>query len=131
MSDSLLLDTHALLWYDTEPQRIPEPVRELLQQQSTRVFVSAVSALELAIKFRLGKLPQAAALIGNFAALINRYGFIELPLDCATAIVVARLDSLHGDPFDRVLAAQALMAGIPIVSRDAAFASFPDVRTVW
>lgn len=131
MSHTVLLDTHALLWYDTEPERIPAPVLALLQRQGTHILVSAVSVLELAIKFRLGKLPQAAGLIRNYGALMTRYGFQELPLNGLTALEVASLATTHSDPFDRVLAAQALMLDVPLVSRDPAFTAIPDLRTIW
>lgn len=131
MSESLLLDTHVLLWYDTAPDRIPAPVRTRLQDQSIQVFVSAISALEIAIKFRLGKLPQAAAFMKQYDSLMTRYGFRELPLTAAVAISVARLDTPHHDPFDRVLAAQALNLDVPLVTRDPAFSSVPNLRTIW
>jgi len=131
LSESVLIDTHVLLWYDAAPEQLSPAVRALLQQRSTTVLVSAVSALEIAVKFRLGKLPQAERLISRYGIALERYGFQELPLDSETALAVAAVVSDHADPFDRVLAAQALRLDVPLVTKDAVFRSIPALITLW
>ena len=131
MSESALLDTHVLLWYDSAPQQLSEPVRQLLRARTNVVYVSAISALEIAIKYRLGKLPQAKALVMDFELLLRRYGFQELPLESSAAIATIKLKSEHADPFDRVLAAQAQSLGVPLVTKDPILASIPGLITVW
>lgn len=104
---------------------------QAMRDRGNRVLVSAVSALEIAIKYRLGKLPQAEVLVLDYEASLVKYGFEELPMTCSHALRVATLASAHQDPFDRVLAAQALELKIPLVTRDPAFTTFESLKTVW
>lgn len=131
VSRTVLLDTHVLLWYDAAPENLSDAVRETLRGRDARVLVSAMTALEIAIKHRLGKLPQADALLAGYEATLARYGFEELPLASAPALRVARIDHAHPDPFDRVLAAQALELDIPLVTRDPVFHGFAELETLW
>jgi PIN domain nuclease of toxin-antitoxin system len=88
-----------------------------------------MTALEIAIKYRLGKLPEAAGLIADFETSLLHYGFEELRLSAAHALRTVGSD--HADPFDRVLAAQALELRIPLVTRDPAFEQFDELSTLW
>ena len=127
----LLLDTHALLWFDTAPERLPDGVVTRLRDRSHSVYVSAVSAWELSIKNRLGKLPEADALLTTYADTLRTYGFAELPFTGVHALRDRELGLAHPDPFDRALVAQALVEGLHLVSRDPAVAAFPGVTIVW
>lgn len=129
--EAVLLDTHVVLWYDVAPERLSEIALSTIRNRSNRVFVSAITALEIAIKHRLGKLPEADRLMRHYEASLVRYGFEELPLASPAALRVATLDASHADPFDRVLAAQAIQLRIALVTRDEAFASFSGLATVW
>lgn len=131
MNRTVLLDTHVLLWYDFAPGNLSDAARETLRGRDARVLVSAMTALEIAIKHRLGRLPQAAALLTEYEATLARYGFEELPLASAPALRVARIEHAHPDPFDRVLAAQALELDVPLVTRDPVFAGFGGLETLW
>ena len=93
--------------------------------------MSAVSAWELAIKNRLGKLPEADALLAAYAETLRTYGFTELPFTGAHALKDRELSSAHRDPFDRALVAQTLVEGLHLVSKDPAVAAFPGVTVVW
>ncbi len=97
----------------------------------TRLLVSAASAWEIATKHRLGRLPDADAIVGNFAGVIGRLRAAELPVSCDDAILAGRLDWHHRDPFDRMLAAQAMIAGVPLVTDDAELRGLPGLPTVW
>lgn len=127
----VLLDTHTLLWFDTVPERLPDRVVELIRDRSWRIHVSAISAWELAIKHRLGKLPEADALLKEYHRTLQAYGFIELPFTSVHALKDCELSHTHRDPFDRALVAQALSEQFVIVSKDPEVAALPDVTVVW
>jgi len=90
------------------------------------VFVSAVSAWEIAIEASLGKMTARASV----ADALDDYGFLELPVRAVHADALRRLPPLHRDPFDRMLVAQASSANLAIVSRDAALSGYK-VPVVW
>jgi PIN domain nuclease of toxin-antitoxin system len=119
---SLLLDTHVLVWWITNPDKLSSRQRQALEDRSQPVFVSAVTGWEIAIKVKLGKWPDAADLIPDLARAVREAGFQELPLSLAQAERAGLLELVHRDPFDRLLAAQALDLGIPIASVDPALA---------
>jgi PIN domain nuclease of toxin-antitoxin system len=94
------------------------------------VFVSAVSAWEIATKVRLGKLPVIERLERDFLEIMERSGYTLLPIDAANALRAGRFTAPHRDPFDRMLAAQALASDIPILSKDPKLDVF-GVRRLW
>ena len=119
----LLLDTHALSWWLFGSRRIPPRVSKLIGGDAEMVFVSAVSAFELATKFRLGKWPEARPLVEAFDALVGAQGFEILPITVRHSLRAGLLAGDHRDPFDRLLAAQASLEGLNLVSVDHAFGS--------
>ena len=126
-----LLDTHVALWALTEPDRLGRAAREVIENRSSRLVVSAVSAWEIATKHRLGKLPQADVLLGAYGKHLDRLGVVRLPVDEDHALLAGRLDWDHRDPFDRMLAAQAMIEALVIITGDPAFAGCPGVPTLW
>ena len=130
MGVTLLLDTHALLWALVSPQELSKTARKQLQNRSNTLLVSAASAWEIATKSRLGRLDEAAEVVAGYAEHIERLGAHEAPITSAQALVAGGFALDHRDPFDRMIAAQALLLGVPVVTRDPAFAAFP-CRTVW
>lgn len=127
----LLLDTHALLWAVGDPGRLSQVARTLIEDRRNDLFVSAASAWELATKLRLGKLPDAADLVDDWSATIERLVARELPISAAHARYAGSLAWDHRDPFDRMLAAQSILESLPLVSIDPAFATLPGVRVRW
>lgn len=125
-----LLDTHTLLWSVINPQPLSKTALSLLQDKSNAFLISAASAWEIATKVRLGKLPGAEAFERDFLAEIQRLGYILLPIEPEIALRAGRLTAAHGDPFDRILAAQALDLDIPIISIDAKLDAF-GIRRIW
>lgn len=113
---TLLLDTHAFLWWLDDPQLLSEQARDAIADGKNTVYVSAAVAWEIAIKRSLGKLDAPEDLEGAMAA--SR--FLPLPVTVPHALAVARLPDHHRDPFDRLLVAQAQHEGIRLVSRDPA-----------
>ena len=126
-----LLDTHVVLWALTDPARIGRTAREVIENRSARLVVSAVSAWEIATKHRLGKLPQADVLLGAYSKHLDRLGVIRLQVSEDHAMLAGRLDWNHRDPFDRMLAAQAMVESLVIITGDPAFAGCPGVPTLW
>lgn len=127
----LLLDTHALLWFDADPARLSPRATRLLRDRNNQVYVSAITAWELAIKNRLGKLPLASPLLNSYHSSLARYGFVALPLSSDHALAERSLSHDYNDPFDRALVAQAAHEKLSLLSRDARLAQFSEVKVVW
>jgi PIN domain nuclease of toxin-antitoxin system len=121
----LLLDTHVLLWAVLEPQKLSSRQREALENSDNELLVSAASAWEIATKWRLGKLSQAAAVVHNYPQVLNGLAATELPISGAVARQAGLLEVEHCDPFDRLLAAQAMADELLLASCDPAFNAFP------
>ena len=109
----VLLDTHFLLWSLGSPSKLPAKARKIIQ--ASNVFVSAASIWEIAIKSAIGKL-KADPL--EIAAAVGPAGFDFLPITAPHATRVAVLPSIHRDPFDRMLVAQALSEGMVLLTND-------------
>lgn len=114
-----LLDTHALLWWLGDQERLPQQVAETIRN-SELVYVSAASTWEIAIKRALGKLDSPDDLEDQISA--NR--FLALPITIRHSLVVFSLPRHHSDPFDRMLIAQALAEGLTLISGDPAVAKY-------
>ena len=126
----LLLDTHALLWWFTDDPRLSTRARALIADTSNEVFVSAASTWEIATKHRLGKLDSAADVVLRFEELLQADGFTPLGISNRHSLRAGAFQVPHRDPFDRMLAAQAELEALPLVTLDPAFALF-EVTTVW
>ena len=126
----VLLDTHALLWWVLANPRLSGVVATVLGDTDTTIFVSAVSGHEIATKYRLRKLPVPARLAEELGQLVIASGWQELPLSIAHGQLAGRMPGAHKDPFDRMLAAQALIEDLAVVTNDPAFAAF-GVKVVW
>jgi len=126
----VLLDTHALLWAVLSPSTLSRKASAVIADESNIILVSAASAWEIATKVRLGKLPGAETFEREFLAVVDDAGYTLLPIDAASALRAGRLTSDHRDPFDRILAAQALAQDIPILSTDTKLDTF-GIRRIW
>ncbi len=126
----LLLDTHALIWWTSGLERLPLSVRLAIFDTENIVFVSAVSAVEVTTKYRLGKLPEAELLARNFEAQVAEEGFVDLPLTLRHGQLAGSLAIQHKDPFDRMLIAQAIVEDMTLVSNEQVFDG-AGVRRLW
>lgn len=126
-----LLDTHALLWALTEPDRLGSRAHEIISARSSELVVSAASAWEIATKQRLGKMPQADALVGVYARHLERLGVERLAISEEHALLAGRLQWDRRDPFDRMLAAQAMTESMTLLSRDPVFEELPGLAVRW
>jgi|ERR1700722_12514027 PIN domain nuclease of toxin-antitoxin system len=126
----VLLDTHALLWAAFHKELLSPRARRLIQSERNEVLVSAASAWEIATKYRLGKLPFAQVLAEDFVATVSSAGYLFLSISVEHALRAGRFAGDHKDPFDRMLAAQAIHEDLAIVSNDEQLDIFR-MRRVW
>lgn len=120
----VLLDTHIFFWWMKQDPRLPLQHRALIEDDDNSVFISAVTGWEIAIKVKLGKWPEAALLLPDLTSKIEAAGFALLPLTLSQAERAGSLDLVHRDPFDRMLAAQAIDLDLMLATIDPAFAIF-------
>jgi PIN domain nuclease of toxin-antitoxin system len=113
----LLIDTHIFVWSSSNPSRLTDAQRAAIAGETSTVFVSAVTAWEIAIKAALGRL---AFLLNSFETIRVGMGFSPLPITLAHGIAAGGLPRHHGDPFDRMLIAQARSEGLTLVTADRA-----------
>jgi PIN domain nuclease of toxin-antitoxin system len=128
---ALLLDTHAYVWAVTAPERLSTSARTAISDPTTTILVSAASSWEMAIKHRAGRWPEAEVLLAQHEALRARLGAEDRPITAADAIRAGGLSWDHRDPFDRMLAAQAMISQATLVTRDDAFDDILGVLTLW
>jgi PIN domain nuclease of toxin-antitoxin system len=114
----VLLDTHALIWITMVPERVSKALRGIIEQDTTAVFVSAVSAWEIATKVRIGKIAFDAGFLDDFDARTRSLAFEPLAVTAHHAVIGARLAGTHKDPFDRLLVGQAIAEDLTIATID-------------
>ncbi len=124
-----LLDSGVWLWSIASVERIGRPGLDVLRNSQQEIYFSAASVWELSIKAHLRKLtlPAPPAVIPAFMA---KQGLRPLPVNHIHAVKVYDLPSHHGDPFDRLLIAQAIVENMTILTADRAFAKYP-VEVLW
>jgi len=114
----VLLDTCTVIWATLSPSSLSREAREVIADEGNVILVSAASAWEIATKVRLGKLPGAEKLERDYLDVMEDAGYILLDIDTESALRAGRLVAEHRDPFDRMIAAQALGLDIPVLSTD-------------
>ncbi len=120
----LLLDTHALIWAAQEPELLSDKARAAIESTDNIVFASATSAMEIATKYRLGKLVVSPTLAEHFAEEVTGRGFVILPISADHGQRAGLLNIPHKDPWDRLLIAQSQIEGIRLVSNEKLFDDF-------
>ncbi|MBT9587653.1 type II toxin-antitoxin system VapC family toxin [bacterium] len=125
-----LLDTHALLWSLYEPARLSDAARAAIENVKNVRLVSAVTAWEIATKLRLGKLEVARSLVESYQDHIVNFQATELAISSRHSLLAGSFTQPHRDPFDRLLAAQALLEGVPLITADSALIQFP-IPILW
>ena len=126
----LLLDTHTLLWWLLGDTRLSRAARAAITDERNGVYVSAASSWEVATKHRVGRLPDAVALLGSIAEHIAGQGFVALDITVQHGERAGALPGPHRYPFDRMLAAQAQSARLTLVSNDRIFDAY-GVARLW
>lgn len=126
----LLLDTCAVLWWFDNSDRLSDRARESISDEGSVVYVSPVSAFEIATKHKLGKLLGAENLILNWNPLTGAQYFEDMDVSVADGLLAGSLPLIHKDPFDRLLIAQAMNENAALVSSDEVFDAY-GVRRLW
>lgn len=128
----ILLDTHALLWWALDPDRLSRRASEVLTEMERRGgLASSISIWELGIKIRRGQL-EIGLPIDELAGRVERTGAVELvPVDTKIWLRSLALDWNHRDPADRVIVATALARDVPILTKDKIIRDFEGVTCVW
>lgn len=126
----LLLDTHALLWAMDDESKLSSSAADLLSEFDNSLVLSAASYWEIAVKLALGKYRLSKPFERYFREAIQILHLKILPIELSHAAIVAELPRHHGDPFDRLLVAQAKVEQIPIVSRDPALDAY-GIERLW
>lgn len=125
----LLLDSHVLLWVVALPRRVPPKLLLQISDAKNAVFYSTVSLAELALKRRPSRRSEPDVAIGRIDELAKASGFDVLQLTVEHAEAAEGLAIFHGDPFDRLLLAQAQAEGLQLVTHDEDLAQY-DSRTI-
>ncbi len=125
-----LLDTHTFIWLDDDRDRLSEAVMALISDETNTILLSHVSILEMQIKINIGKMSFPVTLEQKVAQhqQVNRTTL--LPITLKHIYKMSGLPAHHGDPFDRLLIAQAMEDDLPILSRDSQFTKYP-IRVIW
>jgi PIN domain nuclease of toxin-antitoxin system len=126
----LLLDTHAFLWWVMDDPRLSGPARQVLGEAANEVWLSAASALEVAMKAQRGRLRLPQAPERFVPRQLQANGFHPLPIRIEHALRVGSLPEHHRDPFDRLLIAQAVEDSLTIVTMDPRFRKYA-IKTIW
>ena len=121
----VLLDTHTFLWYISADAKLPASFRTAIQDPANEVFLSVVSIWEAVIKHQLGKLLLPAPPADYLPRQRTAHGIASLAIDEGAMPPLAGLPPLHRDPFDRLLAAQALQHGLMVATVDPAVMAYP------
>jgi len=129
----VLVDTHCLLWLVDESShtRIPPPALAAVVDPTNDLLISAITPWELSLKYWLGKLPEAFALLAAWEDTVKRLRATVLSLTGDHGIVAGQLDWAHKDPFDRMIAAQAVIENAALISADTVFDSVSGMRRIW
>jgi len=114
----VLVDTQCWLWMNASPERLSGPTRTLLMDPGTVRLLSAASIWEIGIKYHLGKLPLPVAPTDYIPARLALTQTTPLSISVTHALRAGALPPLHRDPFDRMIVAQALVEGVPVLSSD-------------
>lgn len=127
---NLLLDTHVLIWWVSDPGRLSDRVRSAIADPGNRVIVSAISAWEIVIKAGLGRIELPEPADRYVASRMEDNSFVPLAFSMEHSLRAASLPDLHRDPFDRALVAQSAVEDIPFVTADRLVGGYP-VEIVW
>ena len=120
----LLLDTHIFLWYISGDSRLAASTIGLIHDPANQIILSVAFLWEIIIKYQIGKLPLPHAPETCIPRQRELHGIISASIDEASVVALGALPSLHRDPFDRILIAQAIQSGLTIITVDDAVRAY-------
>ena len=126
-----LLDTHTFLWAVCDSRKLGGNARKVIGDSGTQLFISSASAYEIMNKHRIGKLPGYSHVAENYLEIQKTLGADELPISMKHAHYAGSFEWDHRDPFDRILAAQAFVNNLTLITNDSAFQSLQWVDVLW
>ena len=126
-----LLDTHTFLWAVRGSVNLSVTAANIIKDMNVRVFASSISAYEIMNKHRIGKLPEFDDVAKNYFVFVEKLGVISLPVNDQHAHFAGKFEWTHRDPFDRLLAAQAYVENLTLITNDEVFNSLPWVSVLW
>ena len=119
-----LLDTHVFLWWCLEDARISAPAEKIIRTGANQLFLSAASVWEMVVKCQLGKLELPKSSDRFITEELAKNRIQTLPIEASHALRLTSLPLRHKDPFDRILIAQSLTEGMPVITGDSAFGKY-------
>jgi len=125
-----LVDTHAYFWWATDDGKLSKAARKAIADGDNEIFISAVLTWELATKARFGKWPEGRRVADAITDTMAENAFQPLPISLEHARLAGFLPMRHRDPFDRVLAAQSEIEGMPLITADPIFQTF-GTQVLW
>jgi PIN domain nuclease of toxin-antitoxin system len=127
----LLLDTCALLWLVADQEMLSPKVKKEIEKNPQSLFVSAISAFEIAIKCRNGKLELPLPPMDWFSEALDYHRIQEMPVTGSIAIASVQLPPLHNDRCDRIIIATAHLNSMKIVTRDSLISAYKQAKVIW
>lgn len=127
----LLLDTHAFVWLASDQDQFTGRGKAAIRESAGRLFVSSISSLEIALLVKRNRLELPLPPERFVAETLRHHGINEIPVDSTIAIAAAALPDIHNDPFDRILAATALVQRLDLLSKDTVLPRYPGLRVIW
>ncbi len=127
----LLLDTHVFVWLSSDPRQLSEGARAAVKKNAGRIFISSISALEMAILVKRKRLTLPLEFPVFWERALSHHGIGEIPVDWRIAHHSVLLPDVHNDPFDRIIVATAQLHNLAILSKDQTLPSYPDTVVVW
>ncbi len=121
----MLLDTHIFLWWLFDDPKLSKAIRNIISNSANIIIISSVCVWEITTKYRIGKLPEAQAVAKDVPYWIIKAGFNPLAISPEHAQLAGSWEIDHRDPFDRMLAAQAKIEDLSLISTDKALSDFP------
>ncbi len=127
----LLLDTHAFVWLASDQDQFTKRGKAAIRESAGRLFVSSISSLEIALLVKRNRLQLPLPPERFVAETLRHHGINEIPVDSTIAMAAATLPDIHNDPFDRILAATALVQRLDLLSKDAVLPRYPGLSVIW
>lgn len=127
----LLLDTHAFVWLASDQDQFTKRGKAAIRESAGRLFVSSISSLEIALLVKRNRLQLPLPPERFIAETLRHHGINEIPVDSTIAMAAATLPDIHNDPFDRILAATALVQRLDLLSKDAVLPRYPGLSVIW